>query len=77
MEPITTVAASGLSSIAEMGVAGVFLMLLLVGGIFILRWFMNEFKACHENTARGLDNSTEALNGVKIVLAEIKAKLEK
>lgn len=77
MEPITTVAATGLSSIAEMGIAGVFLMLLLVGGIFMLRYFMSEFKACHESTKEGLENSTEALNGVKIVLAEIKVMLDK
>lgn len=77
MDPITNSAAQGLTQLAEYGIAGILAMLLIVGAVFMLRYFMNEFKACHESTRKGLENSTEALNGVKIVLAEIKARMDK
>lgn len=87
-DPLVVTAASGLSDLTQYGLAGVLLMLLLIGGVFIIRYFMNEFKACKEEnskfaqqlidqSSKVIDKNTEAFHGVTLALTELKAKIEK
>tara|TARA_A200000113_G_scaffold221307_2_gene232960 strand:+ start:2697 stop:2966 length:270 start_codon:yes stop_codon:yes gene_type:complete len=87
MDPITNAAATGLTELTQYGLAGIFLMLLLAGGVWVLRYFMGEFKACKEenrefaeklmqqNTSV-IDKNTEAFHGVRLALTELKGKVE-
>lgn len=76
-DPISTAAVHSLGKIADFSIAGASLVLVIVTLAYVARYFMNEFKNCHESTKKGLDATTEALNGVRLVLAEIKVKLER
>ena len=77
MDQITGSAATGLTSLAtNYGVAGILAVLLIVGGTFMLRYFMNEFKACHDSTKQALDKNTDAFNGVQVALAKLEIKLD-
>lgn len=76
-DPISIAAAQSLGKIADFSIAGAAIVLVIVILAYIARYFMNEFKNCHETTRKGLDATTEALNGVKIVLAKIETRLER
>lgn len=76
-DPISTAAVHSLGKIADFSIAGASIVVLLLSGAYILRYFMNQFKDCHESTKKGLDATTEALNGVRLVLAKIEARLER
>lgn len=88
MDPITQAAAGGLTGLTQYGIAGILLLLLLVGGVFMIRYFMDQFKACHENSIQMFkedsainrqvnEKNTEAFHGVQIALAKLEAKLDK
>ncbi len=88
MDPITTAAAGGLTELTQYKIAGILLLLLLSGGAFMIRYFMDQFKACHENSIEAIkaeaalnravnEKNTEAFNGVQIALAKLELKLEK
>jgi len=76
-DPILSTAASGLSGLSQYGIAGIMLMLLLAGGLFILRFFMAEFKACHDATKETLDKNTDAFRGVEMALVKLQSQLDK
>lgn len=78
MDPITQSAAGGFDKlILDYGLAGIMLAFLLIGGAFVLRWFMAEFKLCHDSTKQALEKNTEAFQGVQIALAKLEVKLDK
>lgn len=88
MDPITQTAASNLLSLAEYGIAGLFLSLLIIGGVFILRYFMVHCEKRTEANTSALEKradasdaviekNTEAFHSLNITLTELKGKLEK
>lgn len=76
-DPLATAAVHSLGKIADFSIAGSCIVLVILTLAYVARYFMNEFKNCHESTKKGLDATTEALNGVKLVLAKIETRLER
>lgn len=67
---IVTETIRGATTLLEQGILGA----LAFVGLGVLLWVAYT---CSTNTKKGLDNNTEALNGVKVMLGEIKGRLEK
>jgi len=74
MDPIATVASSGLS---EALADNLYLGLLLIGGVFVAKWFMDAFKQCHESTKEVVKNNTAAFHQINVTLEGIKSRIEK
>lgn len=88
IDPLTAEAVKGLATLPEYGIAGIMLLLLLAGGAFICRFFMQEFKKCHENTISVYKEesalnrevnakNTEAFRGVELALVKLESRLDK
>lgn len=89
MEPITEAAGTGLTHLAtDYGIAGILGVLLIVGSVYIIRYFMNHcekrtdialtsFKEESSNNRAVIDKNTEAFHGVQLALTEMKARLDK
>lgn len=79
---------TGLTSLAtNYGIAGILLMVILVSGGFIVKWLMDQFKACHDNSItqfqaqaelnRGVvEKNTDAFTGVQLALAKIEGAMK-
>lgn len=87
-DPFTQSAAQGLTTLQEYGLAGLFLSLLIIGSIFVLRYFMNDCQKRHEDAVNmwkedaklnrdSIDKNTEAFHGVQLALVKLEVKLEK
>lgn len=76
-DPIATAAVHSLGKIADFSIAGASIIVLLLSGAYILRYFMNEFKECHNATKEALQKNTDAFKGVELVLARIETRLTK
>jgi hypothetical protein len=88
MDPFTTTAASGLTKMQEFGLAGIFLSLLLSGGVFAVWFFARHcekrtdaaLSAYHEQAERSdavAEKVTTALHGVQIALVKLESKIER
>ena len=88
MDPFTNSAASGLTKLQEYGLAGLFLSMLLMGGMFAVWFFarhcekrtdaaLSAYKEQAERSDEITEKNTEALHGVKIALVELRAKIER
>lgn len=87
MEPITATAVTGLTQLQQLGIAGIFLSLLLIGGIFMLKYFMNDCQKRHETAVNMwredarenravIEKNTEAFHGVQIAIVKLESKIE-
>lgn len=88
MDPITEVAAKGLGTLTEYGIAGLLFLLLAVGTVFVLRYFMQHcekrtdetFKALAElndRSTQAVEKNTDAFHGVQLAIVKLEARLEK
>lgn len=50
MDPISQAAGFGLSELMKFGAVGILFALIIIGGIFICRFFMEQFRQCNEKT---------------------------
>lgn len=85
MDPLTNAAAGNITQLAEYGIAGLLAGLLIIGAVFMLRYFMQH---CEKRTDMAMSSleklndrqievtkgNTEALHGVQIALAELKSR---
>lgn len=77
MEPVVISTAQGLTNIVEYGLLGS-IAVVCMGIAALLVWvILKQAKDCHEGTKKGLENNTEALHGIQLVLTEIKVRLDK
>lgn len=87
MEPLTASAVSGLTEIQQLGIAGIFLSLLLIGGIFMLKYFMNDCQKRQESAINMwredakenrsvIEKNTEAWHGMQIAVVKLESKIE-
>lgn len=77
LDPVVISAAQGLTNIVEYGLLGS-IAAVCMGIAALLVWvILKQAKDCHEGTKKSVDNNTEALNGIRIGLAEIKVMLDR
>ena len=86
MEPLTASAVSGLTELQQLGIAGIFLSFLLIGGIFMLKCFMNDCQKRQESAIdmwredakenrAVIEKNTEAFYGVQIAIVKLEGKI--
>lgn len=76
-DPITAVTATSLTQLAQYGVAGILAVILFVGGAWLIKYFADQVKACHETTKGVVEKNTEAFKGVEIALVKLEARLDR
>lgn len=74
-DPITSAAGVGLGELANYGLAGILLMILLASGAWLVRYFATSVRDCHAQTKTALDKNTEAFIDLKTTLAKIEGLL--
>ena len=71
-------ASEGLTRLAtEYGVAGILAVVIMVGGAWLIKYFSDQVKSCHESTKGVVEKNTEAFMGVQIALAKLEARLDR
>lgn len=77
-DPITATAASSLSKLAlDYGLAGILLVILIIAAAWLIKYFSDQVKACHEKTSGVVEKNTEAFQGVQIALVKLEARLDR
>lgn len=88
MEPFTQTAAQGLSQLQQLGLAGVFLSLIFIGGLWVVRTFKQDcekrtdaaleaFKHESSQNREVIEKNTEGFYGMREALIKLEAKIEK
>lgn len=88
MDPIIQSTATGLTQMQELGLAGIFLSLLLSGGIFAVWFFarhcekrtetaLDAYKEEAERSRTVVEKNTEAFHGVEKALVRLEVKIER
>lgn len=79
---------TGLTSLQEYGLAGLFLSFILIGGVIAIRYFASHCEKrteavltaykdeAHQNRLV-IEKNTEAFHGVQMAIVELKGKVEK
>lgn len=77
LDPVVAATAGGITTIAEYSLLGA-IAVVCMGISALLVWvILKQARDCHEGTKKGLENNTQALYGIQLVLTEIKVRLEK
>lgn len=76
-DTLNAAAAGGISELAQYGVAGILAIVMIVGGAWLIRYFADQVKACHESTKGVVEKNTEAFQGVQLALVKLEAKLDR
>lgn len=77
LSPVVESTAKGLTTIAEYSLLGAIAVVCLGISALLVWVILRQARDCHEGTKKGLENNTEALHGIQLVLTEIKVRLEK
>lgn len=87
MDPFITTAATGLTSLQQLGIAGIFASLLIIGAVYMLKYFMNDCQKRHESAVSMwredakenravIQKNTEAFQSVQIAIVKLESKIE-
>lgn len=77
LSPVVESTAKGLTAIAEYSLLGAIAVVCLGISALLVWVILRQARDCHEGTKKGLENNTEALHGIQLVLTEIKVRLDK
>lgn len=86
MDPITTSAATGMTTLQEYGLAGLFLSLIFAGGVWAIRYFathcekrteaaVEAYKVEAAQNRAVIDKNTAAFYDMKIALTELRGSM--